>query len=800
MENNTKIGVTNPNLNDVLYDFRKKGTIRIPPFQREYVWEPRRVKDLFDSIYRKFPIGSFFFWVPPTEYASLYKDLPQLELPPVDSHAQIKLVLDGQQRLTSLYCAAYGLTINEEGKATRDYKKICFDLDKKEFVVAKRGEDKSRLISVCRFFDSDLEYEVYDDLSPERRVAFRECKQVLSNYPLSVITVEDRNLEDAITIFERINQGGKRLNLFDLVVASTWSKDFDLKEKIKDLNSFFDEKGFGKVDEETVTQTLALVVKGMCTKSFQLQLTNDEISACWKDTVDGLKLAVDFVSENLGVKINDFLPYPAMLSLIAYLFIKSKNRSLTAEQATFLKTWFWRATFSQRYGSSTLTMLSQDRVQYFDPIIAGETVDVDYPVTITAKDISGLRIHTRSAIKNGLLCLLALHGPQHLKNDSPITLDQSICSAYNDTEKHHIFPKAFLAKLNAKDIHRVVNFTFLTAELNKEIRDKKPSDYFSHYKNENPNFEHALHTHLIPADSESGIWTDNYESFVEQRTNLFLNEIRKVTGEMSEAEQLLQESPDSAIKHLEKSVRSYLDTTLQEAHGSDYWVKVPQDVRQGVEFKMKQRQKRHPKEFETVATSFQKLTFCDVMDYQKIIQSNWDVFEKIFGSKGEVEKHFLNLKEYRNALAHASEMNNVMRKQGEASFEWLANIIAHEKISMDTDDDEESEESALTEVYCDGSGTDAKGVYDGESVTVLKGSRGLLQQAPAFAEHNYNRLRQTLIDEGVLEEQGGEYIFTADHTFSSPSAAAAVVLARSANGPSHWKRVSDSKPISELQD
>lgn len=679
METDSKIEVRGgTTLGDTLNDFAKRGVMRIPPFQRDYVWEPKRVRDLLDSVYKKFPIGSFFYWIPPQESSHLYKDLPQLNLPEPDPHAQIKLVLDGQQRLTSLHCVAQGLVITRENKAVRDYRKICFDLDKKEFVVTRQGENKTRYVAVNRFFSQALEDEIYDDLSPERRNAFRECRTALQSYPVSIVEVSGKGLEEAIIIFERINQGGKRLNLFDLVVASTWSTDFDLKAKIGELNRHFESRGFGKIDEEIVTLTLALVIKGVCTKSFQLQLTNREIVENWKEVENGIKLAVDFVSENLGVRINDFMPYPAMLSLIAYMFIKNEGRSLSATQRQFLERWFWRATFSQRYSSSTLTLLSQDRVGYFDPAIDGAIVDVDYPLTVTLKGITALRIHTSSAIKNGILCLLALRNPQHLRNDSPIVLDRSICSSYNEVEKHHIFPRAFLERSDIKDTRQLVNFTFLPAELNNEIRDREPSVYFAQYQGENPNFIDALKSHFIPAEDDSPIWSNSYDRFTEMRAALFMKEIERVTGITTEMEQKVQDEPDTAIKQLERSLRSFIDTKLADTLGAEWWSTVPQDIRAAVDSKAAHRQKRHPGESRLPMTSFQMLAYCDIMDYQKIIQKHWPIFEYYFGSKSEIEKHFGDLKEFRNVLAHAGEMTSVIRKRGEASFEWLAKIISHE--------------------------------------------------------------------------------------------------------------------------
>jgi uncharacterized protein with ParB-like and HNH nuclease domain len=101
----TKIEIRNIRLENLIADMESKGILRIPRFQRDYVWERSKVAELFDSIYREFPIGSFFFWITPREYRDLYKDIPELRLPKPADYEQIKMILDGQQRITSLYVA-----------------------------------------------------------------------------------------------------------------------------------------------------------------------------------------------------------------------------------------------------------------------------------------------------------------------------------------------------------------------------------------------------------------------------------------------------------------------------------------------------------------------------------------------------------------------------------------------------------------------------------------------------------------------------------------------------------------------
>jgi hypothetical protein len=164
------------------------------------------------------------------------------------------------------------LSLALNGASEKDYKKICFDLDEKNFPVVSRSEDCVRTVSVWRLFDQQGFDEVYDQLTPGRRV-FRQCRDTIVNYPLSIVEVDGKNLEEAFIIFERINQGAKTLSLFDLVVPNTWSNDFDLKVKTKEL--------------KVITYALALSIKGHCTRAHQLQLKNEDIKANWRATAEG---------------------------------------------------------------------------------------------------------------------------------------------------------------------------------------------------------------------------------------------------------------------------------------------------------------------------------------------------------------------------------------------------------------------------------------------------------------------------------------------------------------------------------
>ena len=129
-----------------------------------------------------------------------------------------------------------------------------------------------------------------------------------------------------------------------------------------------------------------------------------------------------------------------------------------------------------------------------------------------------------------------------------------------------------------------------------------------------------------------------------------------------------------AVDGLEKAVRDRIDCVLSKA-SENYLELIPSDVALSIDRKINERLKRHPYEKKSNTSNRQKLDYMDFMDYCKVILANWNYFESEFGSKSELEKYFLNVKEVRNALKHLRELNSVEYKQGEASIEWLSLIL-----------------------------------------------------------------------------------------------------------------------------
>lgn len=658
-----KIIVQNQELRNVISDL-ERGRLKIPRFQRNFIWEKSKVTKLLDSIYKEFPIGSFFFWQADKKYNKFFRDIPELDFPKPEKFSELNFILDGQQRITSLYLSMEGKKVG-----TVDYSQLCFDLDEEKFVFRK---ESPRYIPLCKILNSE-HLSLYDTLNEKRKKNFLKCNIGFHKYPLSVVTVLEKELDDAIEIFERINQGGKRLSLFDLVAGSTWGEDFDLRQEYQELETHLHEKGFGRITPEVMMQSAGLILKGSSRKRALLDIKQDEIAPSWQKLRDSIEQAIDYMRTNLGVSIFQFTPYPNMIAQLAYLFYNSKSKALNSTSKKLVDRWFWQSALSERYTAYRDTTMEEDKRKIFDPIIKSEDCKINFPLTLSIEKLKSAKIGTKSALRNSFFCMLSRKHPEHFKNNTPITLDYTLCSQYHNSEKHHIFPRAFLKNIRHDGVNKILNFCFIPAELNKEITKKSPSDYFDRYAEENPHFEDALKTHLIP--NGSFIKNDDFDKFLDARADLVFEEFEHLVG--NEILQKMGEYKSQVINELEKNLRDLIDKELIQKEGVDYFKKViPGAVQENINKKYKSYLKNNPKAQIAEVNPRFLLDFCDMTDYCPIIFVNWTSFEARFGTKNELQKKFDNLIKLRNVIVHNRQIDSVTRKEGEAAIEWIDNAIS----------------------------------------------------------------------------------------------------------------------------
>ncbi|PYT61426.1 MAG: hypothetical protein DMG35_09265, partial [Acidobacteria bacterium] len=525
---------------------------------------------------------------------------------------------------------------------------------------------------------------IRDPLPPEKKQTLSKARDRFRNYPFSVVKVFNLELEDAVEVFQRINQGGKRLTRFELVAANCWSESFDMAKSVRDFNERVKERTeFGMVEPITFVQAMSLVEFGQCKTEHELKLRSKKVEELWPRISKAIGDAIDWMRDNYGVIRGDMIPYDAILAVLACYF-SEHGTNVPIEHKAWIDRWFWRSAFSERYAKSQTTQMAND-AKAIRELIDGKVELPNYPLTVGKDEIRKMRINRASgAARNAILCLLAHAKPKHFVTGTDISLAKDHFSDIKDPNAHHIFPKNFLKKVlkrYVEEVHLLPNFCFLPADLNNKIKDQPPSEYFVDFRGrsgDNPNFEGGLRSHLIPSGQDSPIWNDDYDAFLQQRTDLIWAEILKAVGEgdiYDSGAPVPRDQARLAVDEIEVKLRRVVHDILRPHFGEDYWKRaVPGDLQAKIKERINERNRS--KVVTRIDDPLIRLQYADLMDYHKIIDKNWDLFNDRFGSREVLKSHFLALKNYRNPLGHVRDVDVVEQKQGEAAILWFRRTLS----------------------------------------------------------------------------------------------------------------------------
>ena len=355
----------------------------------------------------------------------------------------------------------------------------------------------------------------------------------------------------------------------------------------------------------------------------------------------------------------DFVPYPAMLPVLNHYFFRAATRSIeSAEHGQQLEYWFWRAAFGERYSGASQTRMNEDGRWIRQLLSEGESCP-EYPI-VNERRLLNVRMSQTSAIRNGMLCLLNTLSPLDFRSKQKVALAGDHFSKFTLAERHHIFPVGLLKQqgFDARAGTRHCQLLLHPSDTNKWIGDRPPSEYMREVRNmysSEEAFQSVMRTHLIPVGPDSGVWTDDYLKFLQQRASLLMDEIKLRCGITTS---LQPERRDPVVNKIEIALRDTIHSTML-AHGADYWKhKVPGDVKKRVQESINKYIDKTPGANRSDFNDPRRLLdYCDVSDYSRIIVNghNWMLFAPIFKSKPDCE-HFLNdFREFRALLKHNHE-------------------------------------------------------------------------------------------------------------------------------------------------
>lgn len=496
------------------------------------MWTKAQSARLLDSVIKGYPIGTFILWST-HERLRAVRNLGGIDLPDTPPGNAVKYVLDGQQRLTSLFVTLKGLKIHRGGEHTDDFSQMWLDLEANEdedlVLLDVENRDEFSIIQLHDLLHGEFDFLASFPKAAQARL--KRYKNRIESYQFSAVQITDAPIDIATEIFTRLNVGGKPLTPFEIMVAKSFdaANGFDLSERYHDLVAELEEIEFETIPESNLLQATSIFAVRDARKKAILRLSREQVIGNWPVMVDGLKLAIDYFRGAYGIPASRLLPYPALVIPFAYFF-HHHRKNPTGNRAKYLEDFFWRVSLSGRYSQSVESRSVQD-IQRMDAILANQRPSYDWAIDISPEFIeqNGYFSVGRSFIK-ALLCLLARKGPRSFNSNVPVCLDNNWLKQANSKNYHHFFPKSWLKKKGYSDreINHIANITLVDDYLNKqEIKAHPPSKYIQRFY-ENESLDRTLATHLIGRPASWGILNDDYELFFHKRCRKLSSELKKL--------------------------------------------------------------------------------------------------------------------------------------------------------------------------------------------------------------------------------------------------------------------------------
>lgn len=548
-----------------LVDMYKRGELRLPEIQRHYVWQGTRVRDLLDSLYRDYPSGSILMWetdepIPTRDFAISQE---------TTAFGGRKLLLDGQQRLTSLTAVLNGEAVTVRGRkrpidilfnlehpdgpptevvevesdevspltpddeiedldqtdeADDSEQGLLERLNRRTFVVASKNLlAQPNWVSVSEVFKSSdakiLEkagIESFKDPRYQKYVDRLNKLRQIKNYHYVVHVLErEMDYEEVTEIFVRVNSLGAKLRSSDLALAQMTSRWPNL---LKHLEKFQEEceRVWFTIDLGQLVRGIVVFATKQCLFRTVASTPIDRLKAGWEEAKEGLRFAVNFLRTNAGIEDESLLSSPMFIHALAAVS-RVKNNRLTQDEQHALLHWLLIANARGRYSrGSTETLLNEDLAIIF------RTGDIGALLEPVKRQFGRLHIEANDLASRGAnsplfsLSYLALKDNGAKDWFSGLGLSLTHQGRMHFIQWHHIFPKSHLKErgFETGEINEIANMAFISGQTNRSISNKLPSEYLPGIISKQG--EGTLAAQLVPCNPE--LWgLDDYRRFLRAR-------------------------------------------------------------------------------------------------------------------------------------------------------------------------------------------------------------------------------------------------------------------------------------------
>jgi hypothetical protein len=668
------------------------GELALPDFQRSFVWAPDATRELIVSIIRGFPAGNLLFL---QGGSARFKARPA-EAAPESLLQPSHLVLDGQQRLTSLYQALFGVGQSRffldlgaliSGAEVDDAVRVL-PADRAAGLSTVEAQANALMMPLfgvrngdsIRWIDSVVRARSDEDPDHVRSLLY-DVQQayveplVRYAFPVTVLP-ESTELEAVCTIFETLNRTGKPLTPFELISARAFAGGLSLHDYWSGAQAEHPILDDFEIEPYYVLQVIALRLGPTCKRSVVLRLSADEIERDWRLAVSDMAAALALLRSECGVLVSKWLPYRPMLIPLTVAWREIANSTGPDQGAMRAKliSWFWCACFTGEYESSSATLAERD-----SPVLRNWLTGGDAPPVVRDFAWDPERWRAITARQQGLyratIALTLSQAPRDFHTAAPLTPELIEAERIDD---HHVFPRAFLRDLGrGAETDSVLNHVLIDRATNIRIGKSPPSTYLTEIRAAlGDGIGTVLASHRLPPGSDSPLMEDDFDSFLTWRLEHLDELLAEKTGRREPL--ALGIAPhlralDARIEHVELVLRQCVNDRL---NGDAF--RLPPHVAQKVRERIETATRKQPAVGRHGPADLQlQLQYFDLRELQDTITTKtlWSEFADVFGTKEMLLMRFGQLAELRNAIRHSRPVTPVLRNDGEAAIGWFQDVF-----------------------------------------------------------------------------------------------------------------------------
>lgn len=523
-----------------ILDHIDNGHMALPEFQRGYVWNRDQVRGLFDSLYRRHPVGGLLVWATESKSAAHRGDGA---LAP----GVVKLLLDGQQRMTTLYGVVRGKPPKFFDGNVQAFSGLRFHLEAESFAFYQPQK-----------MSTDPLWVDVTDLMQNGNAGLGDFVAKLSSQPetaskvgdyvgrlsrllgitdidlhIEEVTGADKTLEIVVDIFNRVNSGGTKLSKGDLALAKICADWPDARDSMKAKLKEWTTAGYN-FNLDWLLRSVNTVLTGEAKFQYLHDQSAEQIQDGLKRAVKRIDSCLNLIGSRLGLDHDQvFFGRYGVPVMVRYL--DQKSGVLNEKERDKLLFWFVQAGMWGRFSGSTESFIDQDLAT-----LEGPGGGLDKLLEQLRLWHGGLRAEaghftgwSLGARFYPVLYLLTRMGEAR-DWGTGLTLKANLLGKMNKLEVHHIFPKAQLykRKFRKSEVNALANFCFLTKDTNLDISDRLPAEYFLDVERAHPG---ALASQWIPTDQ--ALWKiEHFEAFLEARKSLLADELNRRMADLLHGE------------------------------------------------------------------------------------------------------------------------------------------------------------------------------------------------------------------------------------------------------------------------